>query len=57
MVHANYEVTRGAYSLIPGIKDWHDIADGHFGLLYHPSGRFDEAVSVQTRFLRNHLDA
>ena len=57
MVHANYEVTKSAYSLMPGTKDWYDIADGHFGLLYHPSDRFDEAVSVQTKFLRDHLDA
>ncbi len=57
MVHANYEVTRGAFDLMPGRKTWYDIADGHFGLIYHPSDRFDEAVSVQVKFLREHLDA
>ena len=57
MVHANYEVTKSAYSLMPGIKNWYDIADGHFGLLYCQSDRFDEAVSIQTNFLRVQLNA
>lgn len=55
MVHANYEVTRQAYALLPTEKRWYDIADGHFGLLYSPGERFDEAVAVQTDFLRTHL--
>jgi dienelactone hydrolase len=57
MVHANYQVTRQAYELMPEVKRWYEIADGHFGLLYYPSSRFDEAVSVQTRFFREQLDA
>jgi dienelactone hydrolase len=57
MLHANYQVTRSAYHLMPGVKDWYDIADGHFGLLYHPGPRFDEAVSVQVKFLRDQLNA
>jgi hypothetical protein len=57
MVHANYNVTRHAYALIPTQKSWHDIEDGHFGLLYQPGVRFDEAVGVQTEFLRSSLDA
>jgi hypothetical protein len=57
MVHANYEVTRQAYQSILTQKNWYDIDGGHFGLLYHPGERFDEAVQVQTEFLRNHLDA
>jgi hypothetical protein len=55
MVHANYEVARQAFGLMPGFKRWHDIADGHFGLLYHPGQRFDEAASVQSEFLRTQL--
>lgn len=51
MVHANPEVSRRAFELIPTRKVWHDIADGHFGLLYHPSARFDEAASIQAAFL------
>jgi pimeloyl-ACP methyl ester carboxylesterase len=55
MVHANYEVARQAYELIPGPKQWNDIAGGHFGLLYHPSKLFDEATRVQTEFLKKWL--
>jgi poly(3-hydroxybutyrate) depolymerase len=55
MVHADYEVARGAFDLLPGPKRWVDIADGHFGLLYYPGQRFDEAASVQTEFLQEHL--
>lgn len=51
MLQANYAVARHFYALLPGHKRWHDIADGHFGLLYYPGPRFDEAVSVQTDFL------
>jgi hypothetical protein len=55
MVHADYEVARQAFELMPGFKRWHDIADGHFGLLHYPSERFDEATSVQTEFLHKQL--
>jgi alpha-beta hydrolase superfamily lysophospholipase len=55
MVHANYSVTRQAYELIPGPKQWYDIAGGHFGLLYYPSELFDEACRVQTEFLKKWL--
>lgn len=51
MVHANYSVARRAYDLMAGPKQWHDIAGGHFGLLYYPSALFDEASQVQTEFL------
>lgn len=57
MVHANYDVARAAFELMPGDRSWYDIADGHFGLLYHPGERFDEAASVQTDFLAEHLRA
>jgi hypothetical protein len=40
---------------MPGPKQWHDIAGGHFGLLYWPSDLFDEASRVQTEFLRKWL--
>jgi uncharacterized protein len=57
MVHADYGVTKRAFELMPNPKRWVDIADGHFGLLYYPGDRFDEAVAVQAAFLREHLDA
>ncbi len=55
MVHANYSVARQAYELMPARKQWHDIAGGHFGLLYYPSALFDEASRVQAEFLQRHL--
>lgn len=55
MVHANVEVTRHAYELLAGPKRWVDIEDGHFGLLYHPGARFDEAAGIQAAFLRQQL--
>ena len=44
-----------ADQLMPDPKEWHDIAGGHFGLLYHPSPLFDEATRIQTEFLRRWL--
>jgi uncharacterized protein len=55
MVHANYSVARRAYELFPGPKQWHDIAGGHFGLLYYPSELFEEASQVQVQFLNRWL--
>jgi len=55
MTHANYEVSRLAYELLPEPKQWHDIAGGHFGLLYHPSALFDEAARIQSSFLQRWL--
>lgn len=55
MVHANYSVARQAYEFLPGPKQWHDIAGGHFGLVYYPGELFDEASRVQTEFLKKHL--
>lgn len=55
MVHANYEVARFAYDLMPEPKEWYDIRDGHFGLLYYPSEVFEEASRKQTEFLRTRL--
>lgn len=51
MQGANPEVARRAFELIPGPKEWYQIAEGHFGLLYHPGARFDEAAAIQARFL------
>ena len=55
MVHANYSVARRAYDLIPGPKQWYEIAGGHFGLLYCPSELFEEASRVQAEFLMQWL--
>ncbi len=55
MTHANYGVARLAYQLLPEPKEWCDITGGHFGLLYHPSGLFDEATRIQTEFLKRWL--
>jgi uncharacterized protein len=55
MVHANPVVSRRAFDLLPGEKDWYDLDGGHFGLLYHPSDLFDEASTVQADYLVAHL--
>ena len=55
MVHANYGVARQVYENLAGPKQWHDIAGGHFGLIYHPGRLFDEASRVQARFLTEYL--
>jgi hypothetical protein len=55
MVHANPEVSRRAFDLLPGEKDWYDIDDGHFGLLYHPSDLFDDASTVRAAYLTRHF--
>jgi hypothetical protein len=55
MVHANYSVAKRAYDLIPGPKQWYEIAGGHFGLLYCPSELFEEASRVQAEFLKQWL--
>jgi hypothetical protein len=56
MIHANYQVARQAFDMMPTQKKWYDIADGHFGLLYHPGPRFDEVSGVQADYLRAELD-
>lgn len=55
MIHANPEVSRAAFDLLGGEKEWYDIGGGHFGLLHHPSALFDEASSVQAELLTRHL--
>lgn len=56
MIHADYDVARQAFELMPGLKAWYDIAGGHFGLLYHPGALFSEAVSIQADFFCEHLN-
>jgi len=55
MVHANPAVSRRAFDLLAGEKDWYDLEGGHFGLLYHPSDLFDEASTAQADYLTKHL--
>jgi uncharacterized protein len=55
MVHANPDISREAFALLPGEKDWYDLDGGHFGLLYHPSDLFDQASKVQAEYLTKHL--
>lgn len=55
MIHANPEVSRSAFELLGGDKEWYEVDGGHFGLLYHPSELFDEAASIQADFLTRHL--
>jgi hypothetical protein len=55
MVHANPEVSRKAFELLSGEKEWCDIEGGHFGLLHYPSDLFEEASAVQAEFLTKHL--
>lgn len=55
MPHANPEVSRRAFDLLPAEKDWYDIDGGHFGLLHHPSDLFDEASSIQAAYLTGQL--
>lgn len=52
---ANYDVSKFAYDLMPHPKQWYDIRDGHFGLLYHPGDVFDEASRVQADFFTQQL--
>jgi uncharacterized protein len=55
MVHANPMVSRAAFDLLEGDKEWQDIDGGHFGLLYHPSNLFSEVSGIQAAFLVKHL--
>jgi uncharacterized protein len=55
MIHANPEVSRGAFDLMGGEKEWYEIGGGHFGLVYHPSDKFDEASTAQADYLTKHL--
>jgi len=56
MARANPAVTRTVFESLKGPKEWHSIAGGHFGLLYHPSALFSEACEAQTQFLTRRWD-
>jgi pimeloyl-ACP methyl ester carboxylesterase len=51
MVHCNLEVQRAVFERIVGEKEFVEIEGGHFGLLWHHSPQFDEAVTRQIAFL------
>lgn len=57
MVHANPAVAKAAYGVLAGPKRWHEIAGGHFGLLYPASEWFREASRAQAGFLCKYLQA
>jgi len=46
---------RDTYVRLDGPKEWVEIPGGHFGLVYHPSGIFNKASTVQSRFLTETL--
>jgi hypothetical protein len=54
-VHANPEVSRGAFDLLNGDKEWFEIEGDHFGLGITRAAPFDEATSVQADFLTRNL--
>jgi pimeloyl-ACP methyl ester carboxylesterase len=56
MARANPAIARTVFESLKGPKEWHSIAGGHFGLLYHPSELFSEACEAQTQFLTRRLD-
>lgn len=51
MVHCNPEVQRAVFDRLAGEKELVEIEGGHFGLLWHPSAEFDEAINRQIAFL------
>jgi hypothetical protein len=55
MIHANPEVSRQAFELLPGEKTWYDLEGGHFGLLYHPSPLFEKTSRAQADYLERYL--
>lgn len=57
MAQANSSVSRQTFDLLPGPKQWYEIAGGHFGLLWHPGDLFEEASNVQRDFLVSNLNS
>lgn len=51
MVHSNPEIQRAVFDRIAGEKEFVEIEGAHFGLLWHPSAEFDEAINRQISFL------
>jgi len=56
MVHCNPDAQRAVYNLIKAPKEFVEMDGGHFGLLYPGSTEFNNAVQIQTRFLKDVLD-
>jgi hypothetical protein len=52
MPGSNPEVARATYELIPGPKEFAEIAKGHFGLLYVESDEFKQASQKQAAYLK-----
>jgi pimeloyl-ACP methyl ester carboxylesterase len=52
MIHCNPVVQRAVYDCISAPKEFCEVQGGHFGLLWHPSELFDEAVTTQIAFLK-----
>lgn len=48
-------VARDVFDKLGGPKEWFEIAEGHFGLVYFPSSEFAVASSVQAHFLAKFL--
>jgi len=51
MVHCNPEIQRAVFDRIAGEKEFVEIEGGHFGLLWHGTTEFDEAINRQIAFL------
>lgn len=48
-------VARAVFDKIAGPKEWFEVAEGHFGLVYFPSPVFEAAASAQVAFFAKHL--
>lgn len=55
MPGAEPAVALAMYERAGGRKELHLVDGGHFGLLYHPSERFDDVSAAQASFLRRVL--
>jgi alpha-beta hydrolase superfamily lysophospholipase len=57
IVAANSAVARATFDAIPTHKELVEMDGGHFGLVWHPSPCFDQAVVAQCDFLQRRLGA
>jgi fermentation-respiration switch protein FrsA (DUF1100 family) len=48
-------VARDTYDRIRGPKEWFEMAEGHFGLIYYPSPEFEAASTAEAHFLSRYL--
>ena len=55
MVHCSPDVQRAVFDKIKGPKEFVEVDGGHFGILWHPSPLFDQAIKVEINFLRRAL--